>query len=247
MNCTEMSSITGFACSSVHGGLCIQTPYALHDGSGVSVFVFEENKLCLVTDEGLTLFDVLSSSGAISDHAKQQRSALARICKDCGVHLGESGEIHIYSKPNQITQSFYLITEAIQKIGQWQRKQSERNTDALLGDVQALLAAWRPDKPIFEKPKIVGSTGKTYEFNFEQGGEFIDAIPSTAQAGAAMAHKLLDVRNLVENSGALIRIVLDDSDAPAKLVQREGQVLGSLATITNLSVLRQLGARTALH
>lgn len=62
-----------------------------------------------------------------------------------------------------------------------------------------------------------------------------------------MAHKLLDVRKLVENSGALIRIVLDDSDAPAKLVQREGQVLGNLATITNLSVLRQLGARTALH
>jgi Domain of unknown function DUF1828 len=247
MNCTEMSSITGYACSPVHGGLCIQTPHALHDGSGVSVFVFEENSLCFVTDEGLTLFNVLSSSGAISDQAKQQRSAIARICKDCGVHLGEAGEIHMYSKPSQLTQSFYLVTEAIQKIGQWQRKQAERSNDALLEDVQALLAAWRPDKPILEKPKIVGSTGKTYEFNFEQGGELIDAIPSTAQAGAAMAHKLLDVRNLVENSGAFIRIVLDDIDAPSKQVQREGQVLGSLATITNLSVLRQLGARNALH
>ncbi len=247
MDCSQISSITGFACSPVHSGLCIQTPYALHDGSGVSVFVFTENNLCLITDEGLTLFDVLTSSGASSDQAAQLNAAVNRICDECGVSLGKAGEIHIYAKPDQVPQSFSLITEAIQKIGIWQRKQTEKTDKGLLEDVQFLLSAWRPDAPVIQRPKVIGSTGKTYEFNFLQGGEFIDAIPSTAQAGAAMAHKLLDVRNLVANSEIPIRIVLDDFDAPTQRVQRESQVLGSLATITNLSVLRKLGARSAAH
>jgi Domain of unknown function DUF1828 len=247
MDCNQISAITGFECSPVRGGLCIQTPYTLHDGHGVNVFVFEENDLCLVTDDGLTLFDLRTSGLLIQEAVLQHRRAIARICTQAAVHLGEHGDIHLYAKPNHITNAFHLVTEAIKRVAEWQREQLERTDDLLLEDVRTLLLAWRPDDPVVTGPELVGSTGRAYKFHFRQAGEFIDAITPSAQAGAAMAHKLLDVRNLVLNTATPIRIVLNDASGSLERARREGQILGGLATITSLSVLRQLGGRVGLH
>lgn len=247
MDCSQISAVTGFVCSPVRGGVCIQTPYALHDGHGVSVFIFEENDLYLVTDEGLTLFDLHTSGAMLHGSASQQRGAISRLCKQNGTRLGEHDEIHSYARHNHISQTFLSVTETIKKVADWQRAQLERTDDLLLEDVRLLLLAWRPDEPVVSSPRLIGSTGREYEFHFRQGGEFIDAITPSAQAGAAMAHKLLDVRNLVLNSATPIRIVVNDLGGQSERAAREGQILGGLATITNLSALKTLGGRVALH
>lgn len=247
MDCSQISAITGFICSPVRGGMCIQTPYALHSGHGVSVFVFEENDLYLVTDEGLTLFDLQTSGAMLHGSAAQHRGAISRICTQHGTRLSERDEIHSYARRDRISQTFHLVAETIKKVADWQRSQLARTDDLLLEDVRSLLLAWRPDEPVISSPRLVGSTGREYEFHFRQGVEFIDAITPSAQAGAAMAHKLLDVRNLVLNSGTPIRIVVNDLGGSSERAEREGQILGGLATITNLSALKTLGGHVALH
>jgi Domain of unknown function DUF1828 len=245
MNCSELQNIIGFECTEINGRVCISTPYAMADGTGINLFVSKEHENYLrFTDAGTTIFSLVTS-GQLRG-SKAQRAAISRICESSEVMLSELGEISVLVKPNLASYGFSRITEALLQIGSWQQDLLDGSNDRLLEQVEELLKLWKPSLPIEKSAPLKGATGRVYKFDFKQGEEWVDAISSHPNAAAAAAHKLLDIRALSTSASLAVRLVIDDTKNPVA-ASYEGQILSSLATVMPLSALERVVNPKNLH
>ena len=215
----------------------IVTPFTFRDGNGIEIFAREVGTQVHFFDDGLTLLH-LHSAGFSLGANKKKWQPLRAIAENFGVTLSDNGVFEMLCPRHSASHGFAKIMSALLGIASWERENAGVSLDAgdLVEEVAIYLQAWKPAEKIIERPSVLGFSGRKLTFNFEMGGEYIDAIqPHSASTGAEL-RKLVDLNSAPDTVRKEVLIIVDDRRAPESAKQEIG-ILGRVAKVWPMSSL----------
>lgn len=249
MICQHFSSLLGMACHplSDDGSLAmVETPFRFNDGDHIAVYVEVVGNQYRFFDDGDTFMHFLGMGVPLS--SAQKTRFLRTAAEAHGASFTSNGEIELWSKEGDTAESFARYVRTLLQLVRWEQENTNINhdTDQFIEEVAQYLAAWKRTD-VVRGAKVLGITGREYNFDFDVQGTLVLAVSAHHQATAAALHKLVDVKGSPANQGLQTLVVIDDR-LEAKVAKNEAMVLSSVSGVIGLEQLaRNAAAAGTLH
>lgn len=247
MNCDWLKKNVGFHCVPVRGihgesGIEVGTPFSFSDGTAITLYLIEENRHMLISDNGDTLAHL--SSVGLEPQAGRRIQILRERVAQHGFAIGDQGDVRAVAPKEQGRHLFAQGITALLSLAAWEREQLglDHETRSAADDAEILLREWKPLHELKRRPQIKGQSKRAHTFDYLLDGEYIDIIaPNHTATGAAM-RKAGDVLNSPYLDGRTVRVVVDDRQDPRR-AEGERQILGSLVKAMMFTKLIELAER----
>lgn len=236
MNCLDYELLLGMRCNPVADAIEIVTPFTFQDGNGIEIYAQSHSSQVHFFDDGFTLFH-LHNSGIHLNH-KRNLTPLKAIAENHGVALSDDGVFELLCNKDNASRGFASLVATILGVADWERKQVGVSQDNswFVEEVAMYLRAWKNDTPLLPKPTAKGFSGRTLEFDFQFGDQYIDAILPHANSTGAELRKAVDLNTgpLGTKNGLLL--IVEDRKSPVSAKQ-EIEILSRVATTWPMSQL----------
>lgn len=233
LNCQWARDLTRYDCRPVRAldgstALEIGTPFSLHDGSALVVYVLDQGSHVQITDNGDTLAQ-LSGMGLDVWHASR-RKALRDRTAPYGLALGEAGDFFAVAQPSHAAFVFARAISGLLAVGDWaaeELRSPQMPERSLADEAEPYIVARNPEAKLQRRKLVKGASRAEYRFDFLHGADLIDVISPSAQATGGAMRKAGDVQNGPFAEGMSPLIVVDDRQLPIRAHQ-EISILGSV-------------------
>jgi Domain of unknown function DUF1828 len=236
MNCSDFESLIGMRCNPIADAVEIITPFTFKDGNGIEIYAQSHSSQVHFFDDGITLFRLHNAGIHLND--KRNLMPLKAIADVHGVTLSDDGVFELLCTKENASKGFANLVSAILGIADWERKQSgvSQDNSLFVEEVAMHLTAWKKDTPLLRKPTAKGFSGRTLEFDFQFGDQYIDAVLPHANSTGAELRKAVDLNNGPLGSKNGLMIIVEDRKSPTNAKQ-EIEILGRVATAWPMSQL----------
>lgn len=241
LNCNWAKSLTHYDCRQVDDlygerALEIGTPFSLHDGSAIVLYVAQHGDHVLISDNGDTLMH-LSGAGLDVWHHTRQKAIRDRAAPH-GVTLNDSGDLRCLAQAGQAPFAFARAITGVLAVANWACEQAKEAPVAhnLAAEAEPYIIARNPDWRFERRMHVLGASRTDYVFDFLHGPDLIDVIGPTGQATGWAMRKVGDVQNGPFADGMLPLVIVDDRSVPI-LAAQEISILGSITRAMPLSEL----------
>lgn len=242
MICQHLSKLIGFACSPLNDAgtvAMLTTPFRFSDGDPVPMFVEADAGSVRFFDDG---FMTLHFSGrGLRLNNMRDGKFLATAAHDNGATFTDDWILEASAPADNAQDAFARYLAATLAICAWERENEGINTDLVLltDEVAMAYRALKPDAEIANNPSFKGISGKPVTLDLLVDGVGV-AVTSTHHASInAALHKIVDIRQSTQNTGQLLRFVIDDRVDPAK-AKAEANILQAAAEVQLLSNLERM-------
>lgn len=248
LNCEWAQALTRYDCRQVprtHGGLALEigTPFSLHDGSAIVLYILEEGSHLLISDNGDTLTN-MSGMGLDVWHSGRQKVIRERAAAH-GMTLSSSGDLQCLASPQHVPFVFAKAVAAVLAVGDWASEQLRVAVPEkdLVAEAEPFIVARNPALAVKRRPVVRGASHGEYRFDLQHGSDLIDVISPSAQATGGVMRKAGDVQNgpYLQDMSPLI-IVDDRHDAV-----RAHQEIAIIGSVTRAMSFRDLMAASSLR
>jgi hypothetical protein len=236
MNCSDFESLLGMRCNPVADAIEIITPFTFQDGNGIEIYARSHSSQVHFFDDGTTLFHLNNVGIHLND--KRNLAPLKAIADTHGVALADDGVFELLCNKDTAPKGFASFVSAILGIADWERKQSgvSQDNSLFIEEVAMHLTAWKKDTPLLRKPTAKGFSGRTLEFDFQFGDQYIDAVLPHANSTGAELRKAVDLNNGPLGSKNGFLLIVEDRKSPLNAKQ-EIEILSRVATAWPMSQL----------
>jgi hypothetical protein len=237
MSCEQFKEITGMQCNQLGSAVEILTPFTFADGNGIEIFAEIYGSQIHFFDDGFTLLH-LHSAGIPIGGSKQKWRPLTSIANAYGVTLSEDGVFEIMCDSKNPGKGFAKIVSTLLGVAAWEREQAgvAMSSAWLVDEVALYLKAWKPNSKLIEQPSIKGFSGRILTFDFEQDGQYIDAVsPHFASIGSEL-RKIVDLNSSAGEVRKEMLVIVDDRQKP-EAAKQEIKLLGRVAKAWPLTSL----------
>lgn len=243
MNCTWAQTLTHYDCrkvSDLHGqdALEIGTPFSLHDGSAVVLYLIPHGSHHLISDNGDTLAH-LSGMGLDVWHSSRMK-AIRERARLHNVTLNQAGDLRCLAVPEQTPFMFAKMVSGVLAVADWAAQELDAipTEKDLAAEAEPYIIARNPGWQLERRKAVIGASHTKYHFAFRHGTDLIDVIAPSAQATGGVMRKAGDVLNGPFAEGMSPLIIVDDRDEPGRAHQ-EISIIGSMARAMPFSRLMQ--------
>lgn len=237
MNCEKFNEIIGMRCNPVGSAIEIVTPFSFLDGNGIELFAQDAGSQIHFFDDGCTLLH-LHSAGIRFGNDNRKLQPLRNITSSYGVNISDVGVIETLCSKDKASIGFANIVSALLGVASWEREQNGVSMDDswLVDEVAMYLRAWKPSENLIKNPIVRGFSGRKLSFDFEMGGEYIDAIsPHFASTGAEL-RKIVDLNSSSQSARKEVLVIVDDRSRK-DLAKQEIDILGRISKAWPMSSL----------
>lgn len=234
-DCSWFRANNGWRCVAMEGRaeetLYVSTPVLLADGKPLDFYLIKRGNVFHFTDDGLTIF-ALQNFGVDID-SRRHLKGLEAITDRMGFKIAENGAIESLIPTDQVAWWMGRILQMFCGIADWQLERFEQHDEdfSLSEEVERLLKAKAPRRKLVVNPRVK-LKGLDYNFDFQWGEIFVDAIAPTAQSVSARLRKAIIATQGDDDIGLLF--ILDDR-FDRERADRELPVLGQVAETVRLS------------
>lgn len=241
INCDWARALSRYDCRRVKDlsgsdALEIGTPFSLHDGTAVVLYVLAHGNHQIISDNG----DTLAHFGAMGlDVWKAARlRSLRKLVAPYGLSLEERGDLRAMTQPEHAPFAFAQAVSGILVLASWAAHQLGAHTaeNDLAAAAEPFILARNPNVPLVRHKQVVGASNTVHTFDFLHGHDLIDVVSPAPQSTGSVMRKVGDVLNgpFLEDMKPLI--VVDDRRQPGRAAHEIG-IISSLARAMPLSRL----------
>lgn len=247
LNCEWASALTKYDCRQVtdlHGGRAIEigTPFSLHDGSAVVLYIMDAGSHCVISDNGDTLAHIAGMGVDIARGARLK--AIRDRALVHGVSLDAAGDFRCIAQPAQAPYVFARAISGILAVADWAAVQCSAQAPEhdLVAEAEPYIVARNPAWTLERRKAVRGASRAEYRFDFLHGPDLIDVIAPSAQATGGVMRKIGDVQNGAFADGWEPLIVVDDRQDPERASQ-EIDIIASIGRAMPFTLLQRPNAR----
>jgi hypothetical protein len=214
----------------------LSLPYHFSDGSCLSAYVIEQERGCLVSDDGATIFKILCNDIDLGDRRRWQ--PIKNIASRYGYELNDSGTLKKFYPPDEVATIPGELLLMMAEVVSWEVSIHETGDYDLTlhAHVEELLTAIYRTQPELNKV-VTGPHGAKYTFDFFVADTYIDAFKPHAMTTGAKLRKLHDLARL-DNEMKFMMILDDRFDA-----NKASSEMGIFMDIASATLLTSLEAR----
>lgn len=244
MNCEWAQALTRYDCRRVRdlsGGeaLEIGTPFSLHDGAAIVLYVLAHGNHQIISDNGDTLAH-FGGMGLDVWKAARQRT-LRKLVEPYGLALEPRGDLRTLTQPEHAPFAFAQAISGILVLASWAAQQlgAHATRHDLAAVAEPYIVARNPGVPLLRRKQVPGASNTVHTFDFLHGQDLIDVVPPAPQSTGGVMRKVGDVLNgpFIENMKPLV--IVDDRIQPEKAAHE----IGILSSLTRAMPLTRLMAR----
>lgn len=242
MNCQWAQALTRYDCRPVKGtdgSACLEigTPFSLHDGSAINLYLSEVGEHVRISDNADTIFQL---GGMGLDVWKPARlSAVRDVAAHNKLSVGNDGEIFLLARAEHAAHGFAVAISGLLGIARWAAEKLDAVEPVvdLAAEVQPYIIARDPNAIFVPKPHVLGASRTDHIFDFRHGDDLIDVITASPQATGGVMRKVSDVQNGPFAGEASPLIIVDDRLDKRARAENEIAILGAVTRAMPLSAL----------
>lgn len=225
--CQNLAVKLGFYCTEVttpRNEQCtyISTPFALAHGKPLDLYVIERGADVVITDDGFSIAEMLSSGINLTD--LRSWKGIADIARRYGYDLEESGAITVRKPSAEADRWLQAAIGLLAELVAWEAERiAAKDTDMSFHDaVETVLRQHKLNKPVTMGANVLLG-GRTYDFDFKWGETYVDVVGISRHSVNAKLRKAVEIK-LSESDDAPMLFIVDDRADPLR-AQEDCKVL----------------------
>jgi hypothetical protein len=242
MNCQWAQALTRYDCRPVNGtdgGACLEigTPFSLHDGSAINLYLSEVGEHVRISDNADTIFQLGAMGLDLWTPSKLAR--VREVATQSKLSVGDNGEIFMLARAEHAAAGFAVAVTGLLNVARWaaERLDAPEPVVDLAAEVQPYIIARDPNAKFELKPHVLGASRTDHVFDFRHGDDLIDVITASPQATGGVMRKVADVQNGPFVGEASPLIIVDDRMDKQMRAENEIAILGAVTRAMPLSAL----------
>jgi hypothetical protein len=242
MNCQWAQALTRYDCrpvKGVDGSACLEigTPFSLHDGSAINLYLSQTGEHIRITDNADTVFQ-LGGMG-LDVWQPKKLASIRELAAHNKLSVGDNGEIFMLARAEHAAAGFAVTVTGILNIARWAAEKMAAPEPAidLAAEAQPYIVARDPGAKFELKPHVLGASRTDHIFDFRHGNDLIDVITASPQATGGVMRKVSDVQNGPFIGEGTPLIIVDDRLDKRTRAENEIAILGAVTRAMPLSAL----------
>lgn len=208
--------------------LCVTTPQTFSSGRPACYFISQNNNKIILNDFSLN-FHAMSDCLPQPEKTENIISRLVRNTHTNGLIRFEKHRIWCKAGVQDLEFAIGHYLNVLGRLTSYEAKPTaDQELEEILSEIESFLLYKFGKDNLISKPKVLGHTGTSYDFNYRSGSKFIDYAKPEAEKTGKLLRKMFDVQNL--QNDAEFQIILEDRINKDHF-RREAEILGNMASI----------------